>query len=513
MDLFLGLDLGTSNLKVLVMTDTGAIVARGAASYPLLRPRPGWAVQYPGAWWAALVEVLADLRARAVPLGRVAAIGLSGQMHGLVLLDSAGNAVGPCQTWADARCAAEARLLERRVGARRLAAIAGSRANPSATAAKLLWMRRHDRDRWRAAAYFMLPKDYLRWRLTGALATDASDASGTLLCDITMRDWSPPLLAALGLPANASLPILASHAVTGQLMRSAAALLGLRAGIPVMAGGGDVECAAIGQGIVGGEADAGIALATLGTAGQFFAATERPLIATERGLQTLCHVVPDRWHVMGALLIGASAMDWLAGILAPPGGAPPAVAQLLDEAAHEPTGARGLLFVPYVNGTRMPVVDPAASGAFVGLRPWHTRASLARAVVEGVALALREGLEASRAAGIPIRRVRLAGGAQRHPLWARVQADAFGVPVELGAAENASALGAAMLAAIGSGAIASFPAAAALVAQPDVDPIEPDPAATALYTERAALLRTVTRQLRPTWRALAEDASPEDAGH
>jgi xylulokinase len=206
-------------------------------------------------------------------------------------------------------------------------------------------------------------------------------------------------------------------------------------------------------------------------------------------------------------------MDWLAGILAPLGGAPPAVAQLLDEAAHEPAGARGLLFVPHVNGTRMPTVDPAASGAFVGLRPWHTRASLARAVVEGVALALREGLEASRAAGIPIRRVRLAGGAQRHPLWARVQADAFGVPVELGAAENASVLGAAMLAAIGSGALASFAAAAALVAQPDVDPIEPDPAATALYTERAALLRTVTRQLRPTSRALAEDASPEDAGH
>src|SRR5258706_4165522 len=475
MDLFLGLDLGTSNLKALVMTDTGAIVARGASSYPLLRPQPGWAVQHPGAWWAALVEVLADLRARAVPLGRVAAIGVSGQMHGLVLLDSAGNAVGPCQTWADARCAAEAKLLERRVGARRLAAIAGSRANSSATAAKLLWMRRHDRDRWRAAAYFVLPKDYLRWRLTGALATDASDASGTLLCDITMRDWSPPLLAALGLSASASLPILASHAVTGQLMHSAAALLGLRAGIPVMAGGGDVECAAIGQRIVGGGADAGVALGTLRTAGQFFAATERPLIATERGLQTLCPAVPDRWPVIGALLIRGSAMDWLGGILAPPGGAPPAVAQLLDEAAHEPAAARGLLFVPHMNGTRMPAVDPAASGAFVGLRPWHTRGSLARAVVEGVALALQEGLEAARAAGIPIRRVRLAGGAQQHSLWARVQADAFGGPVELGAAEKTPALGAARLAPLGSGATPAVPPAAAPVPRPDVDPNRPAP--------------------------------------
>src|SRR5258708_12229607 len=174
MDLFLGLDLGASNLKALVMTDTGAIVARGASSYPLLRPQPGWAVQHPGAWWAALAEVLADLRGRAWPLERVEAIGLSGEMHGLVLLDSAGNAVGPCQTWADARCAAEARLLERRVGARRLAAIAGSRANPSATAAKLLWMRRHDRDRWPPPPHFMLPNDYLPCRLTPALPTHST---------------------------------------------------------------------------------------------------------------------------------------------------------------------------------------------------------------------------------------------------------------------------------------------------------------------------------------------------
>lgn len=499
--LFLGLDLGTSSLKALVTDERAAIVTSASAGYSLRRTHPGWAEQEPADWWAALIAALGELRARDVPLARIAAIGLSGQMHGLVLLDAGRAPLGPCQTWADNRCAVEARSLERRVGRERLSQIVGSRANASATAAKLLWLRRHEPERWQAAAHLLLPKDYLRLRLTGVQGTDVTDASGTLLYDVAAREWSAEVLGALGIPAALLPPITESIAVAGALLPEAAAPLGLRAGIPVIKGAGDAECAAIGHGLVGAPDDAGLGLATLGTAGQFFAVTSRPVVDVSRGLQTLCHAAPDRWHVMGAILTGASALDWLAATLATPGSAAPRVHALLDEAINEPAGARGLLFLPYLNGTRMPAPDPHAAGAFVGLRPAHTRATLTRAVVEGVALALREGMEAARAAGIRVTRVRLAGGAAKHPLWERVLADVFGVPVERGTTEEASALGAALLAAVGSGALPSLATAAQLTST-SMSVTEPDSLAAALYVERAAVMRQLAMRLRPAFQAL-----------
>ena len=490
-DLTLGFDLGTSSLKALVMDGAGRVVAGTSRAYPLSRPKPGWAEQQPEHWWRAAADALAELDARGVPLGRVASIGLSGQMHGLLLLDAEGKPVAPCHTWADARCEAEARFITRQVGVERLRAISGSAASTSATAAKLLWLRAHEPEHYAAARHLVLPKDYLRWRLTGAYATNPSDASGTLLCDVAAREWSAELLDALEIPANLLPPIVASAEVTGTLTGVAARELGLRAGVPVMAGGGDAECAALGLGLVGESGDAGCGLATLGTAGQFSAVCSTPVIDAMGRMQTLCHVVPARWHLMTAILAGGSALAWLAGLLLPGRAQDDALDALLTEAEREPPGARGLLFVPHLNGVRVPEMDSGVAGAFVGLRPEHTRATLTRAAVEGVALALRDGLVAARVLGLSIERVRLAGGVNRAALWARVQADVFGVPVEVGTTEDASALGAALLAAAGTGKIASL-ASGAAAGSYVTRTYQPNPGASTLYEElHARMTRTI----------------------
>lgn len=505
---FLGLDLGTSGLKALATDARGETLTCVSQPYPLLRPHPGWAEQAPAAWWAALGAALDALRAQDIALDALDGIGLSGQMHGLVLLDAHGEPLGPCQTWADSRCEREARAFERRVGRARLLRIAGSHVYTSATAPKLLWMRQHEPDRLRTAAHLLLPKDEVRFRLTGTLATDVSDASGTLLCDVAARDWSAELVAAAQVPAGLLRPVVEATAVAGTVNREAARTLGLRAGTPVVAGGGDAACAAVGQGLLGDEAtDRGVALATLGTAGQLFAATREPCAAPDGALQTLGHAVPGRWFVMRSILAGGAAMEWLASLLAP-GTAEEAaneraatLAALLAGAADESAGAGGVLFLPHLDGVRSPRMDPAASGAFVGLGLGTTRARLARAVIEGVALALREGLDAVRALGIPVERVRLAGGVNSHAPWPQIQASVYGLPVERGTTDDASALGAAWLAAAGVGAFTLEDAAARIAPRPG-DVTLPDPRAAEAYAQLARLHRSAQRQLRGTFHAL-----------
>lgn len=501
--LFLGLDLGTSSLKALALDTRGVVAGRASRAYPLMRQQPGWAEQNPDDWWQAAIGAVGDLARQGLQMEGVAALGLSGQMHGLVALDGHGEPLGACQTWADARCLAEARRIERRIPPARLLALTGSRAYSSALAAKLLWLRRHAPDRWRAVRHALLPKDYLRWRLTGAFSTDASDASGTLLCDIERRDWSDEILAALDIPRGWLPPVYESTMESGVLTTEAARALGLRPGIPVIAGGGDAECAALGMGLMGGSPeDTGVALVSLGTAGQFFAVTPRPLVDAAGRVQTLCHAVPDRWHLMRAVLSGASTLDWLArAVAAPDTGAVP-VETLLAEAEREPPGANGLLFLPHLNGTRVPVMDSAVGGAFVGLRPEHGRGALARAVVEGVALALRDGMVAARELGVGVAHIRLAGGAGRHPLWVCVVADVFGLPVELGTTEDASALGAALLAGTGAGAFASLEAAARMACHTGVE-VMPDAAASATYAQLAEVASAAQGRLRSTFHALA----------
>lgn len=472
--LYLGIDVGTSALKLVVVTARGALVDEASVAYPLARSGPLVAEQDPADWWRALRMATRRLRGRRVETTRIEGIGVTGQMHGLVLLDERDEVLGPCQTWADSRCLAETRLLERRVGAHRLQRLAGSRAYTSATAAKLLWMQRHEPARFGAAHRVLLPKDELRRRLTGHVATDPSDASGTLLFDVTQRAWSAEVCDRAGVPRTLLPPVLASIDIAGKLTGEAARQLGLRSGLPVVTGCGDTESAALGQGLVGAEADAGLALVTLGTSGQLLVAIQEPIVLDHDGVQTLCHAVPDRWHMMYALLAGGSAAQWIAGVTGDP------VAHALDAASLVPPGADGLLFIPSINGARAPVVDPFASGAFLGLRATHTSAQLARAVIEGVALSLRAGLDSVRQAGIGVDRVCLAGGAIRHPLWARVLADALGLPVVYGDGETGSAYGAALLAMVGTGALASCAAIPSILPTPATR-IEPETSAASLY--------------------------------
>jgi xylulokinase len=503
---FLGLDLGTSSLKVLATDAYGVALATVSRRYPLMRAQPGWAEQEPHAWWAALVAALDDLRAMGMSLDALDGIGLSGQMHGLLLLDAHGEALGPCQTWADSRCSAEARSFERRVGRARLLRLAGSAVYTSATAPKLLWTQRHEPERLRAAAHLLLPKDELRFRLTGTLATDASDASGTLLCDVAARKWSDELVAIAGVPQGLLPPVLEATDIAGVVSATAARTLGLRAGIPVVAGGGDAAVAGVGQGLLGGAESVGLGLATLGTAGQFFTTVPLPQTCPDGALQTLCHAIPGGWFVMRCILAGGSAMEWLAGLLAPEASEAArgdALRALLAAAEEEPAGARGVLFLPHLNGVRSPAMDAMAAGAFLGLRADTSAGQLARAVIEGVALALREGLDAVQAGGIAIERVRLAGGANRLAPWAAIQASVYNLPVEQSAVgDDASALGAAWLAAAGVGAL-RLETAAARVAGRGAAPILPDAAAAQTYQRLAPIFRDAQQRLYRIQRALA----------
>lgn len=481
--LYLGVDVGTSALKVVTLTARGDVVGEASASYPLTRTSPRIAEQDPDEWWRALRAGMRRLRADGVETARIAAIGVTGQMHGLVLLDECGAVLGPCQTWADSRCIGETSLFERRVGAHRLHRVTGSRAYPSATAPKLLWTRRHEPQRFRFAQRALLPKDELRRRLTGGLATDPSDASGTLLFDVGARAWSPEVAARAGIPLSLLPPVVPSTAIVGALADAAARWLDLPSGLPVVTGCGDTESAALSMGAVGGASDAGLVVVTLGTAGQLFAVTSQPLVVGG-GVQTFCHAVPDRWHLMYALLAGGSAAGWVAGVTGQ------SIPDALDAASVIPAGADGLLCIPSLNGTRAPVVDSLAPAALIGLRETHTSAHLARAAVEGVALSLRSGLNAMRQAGVAVERARLAGGASRHPLWARVLADALELLVEYGGSESGSAFGAALLAMVGTGELSSCSSIPDML-RPRAIVVKPDEQSAAVYA-----------RILPTWKEL-----------
>jgi len=504
--LMLGIDLGTSSVKALLLREDAQVERVASAPYTLHRSIDGTAEQDTNDWWHALRLCLGHLRAAGASLNHISAIGLSGQMHGLITLDRAGQPLGTCHTWADTRSSAALAELAARVDTVRLSSITGSGPYTSATVSKMLWMRANDPERWRRTAYVLLPKDEMRRRLTGVLATDPSDASGTQLLDIGTRRWSDELLAALDLSPGLLPPILESAAIAGTLSRDAAHALELSDGIPVVTGGGDAECAALGVGIDGGPEHARTALISLGTAAQCFLAVNAPRIDPSGWLQTFCHVVPDHWHVMYPLLMGASALDWLSGLTSPPSKVRVPAEALLDDARMSPPGACGLIFLPYVDGMRVPVEVPTPQSAFVGLNARHSRADLARAVVEGIAISLDGGIRAAQANGLATERIRLAGGGARHAIWAQTLADVTGLPVERCIAHDASARGAALLAAQGVGARETVLRAledSALVNEVSAPVTELSP----LYQRKAAITHDLLSTLRPAFRQIEANLS------
>jgi xylulokinase len=426
-----GIDVGTTGTKAVAITPDGEVLARAERPYPVATPHPGWSEQDPEDWWTAAQACLEEVTA-----GRdVAGIGLSGQMHGLVALDDADQVIRPAILWNDGRTGAECAEIEERIGLERLIELTGNRALAGFTAPKLLWLRRHEPDAYARIAHILLPKDYVRLRLTGERAIDVADASGTLLLDVGAREWSAEVLDALALERR-WLPTLFESPATS----------GLADGVPVAAGAGDCAAAALGVG-----ADRpGPASIVLGTSGVVFATLPAYEHDAEARVHVFCHAVPGGWHAMGVMLAAAGSLQWLREVAA----RDVTFDELLDEAERWPPGTDGLLFAPYLSGERTPHADADARAAFVGLELRHDRGALCRAVLEGVAYGLRDSLELLRALGVEIEVARVSGGGARSRLWLQIVASTLGVPLELTAAEEGSAFGAALLGGVAGGVFA-----------------------------------------------------------
>jgi len=455
-----GIDVGTSGVKALALSPAGEILARAERTYPLSTPRPGWAEQDPEAWWSAAQGALADLAVEPT------SIGWSGQMHGLVVLDEHGDAIRPAILWNDQRTAAECAEIEERVGLERLVALTGNRALTGFTAPKLLWLRNHEPESFARIRRVLLPKDYVRHRLTGEQAIDCADASGTLLFDVAHRRWSEEVLEALELPGE-WLPAARESTEVG--------------------GAGDQAAGALGVGVAG----PGPLSVVLGTSGVVFAALDAYRPEREARLHTFCHAVPETWHAMGVMLSAAGSLQWLRAALG--GGAP--YDDLLHEAAGWEPGTEGLLFQPYLQGERTPHADPAARGAFTGLSLRHDRGALVRAVLEGVAYGLRDSLELLRGVGVEATSARISGGGARGELWPKIVASVLGLPLERTEAEEGAAFGAALLGAVKGGGFADAHEAVAACVRV-CDRVEPDPAWQAAYENGYARYRLLYPTLR-----------------
>jgi xylulokinase len=448
---FLGIDVGTGGTRALVIDAGGRLVGSATAEHiAFASPRPGWAEQDPDDWWRATGEAVRGVLARTgLSGGDIAGVGFSGQMHGSTLLDERGAVVRPALLWCDQRTSAECREITERIGADRLIALTSNPALTGFTLPKLLWVRRHEPERWARVRAVLLPKDYVRYRLTGDRATDVADASGTLLFDVTNRRWSSEVAAALDLDLSLLPQAYESPAVTGRISADGAAATGLREGTPVVAGGGDQAAGAVGMGIV----QPGLVSATIGTSGVVFAATDRPALDPKGRLHTFCHAVPGRWHMMGVTLAAGQSLRWFRdrfGAGADDGRDP--YERLTEEAGGVPAGAEGALWAPYLMGERTPHLDPDARAALVGLTASHTRGHVVRAILEGVAFSLQDSFRIFADLAVPVTRVRLGGGGARSPLWRQIQADVYGYDIDIVEAEEGAAFGAAILAGVGAGA-------------------------------------------------------------
>ncbi len=487
--LVLGIDVSTTATKAVLVDGTGAVRGIGVAEYGFDVPRPLWSEQDPGLWWdGAIAAIRSVFAATGVSGADVAAVGLTGQMHGAVLLDRAGEVLRPAILWNDQRTAAECDAIRAAVGPERLIEITGNDALTGFTAPKLVWIRDHEPDVWRRVAHVLLPKDYVRLRLTGDYALDKADGAGTLLFDLAARDWSPEVLAALGIDPAWMPPTFEGPEVTGRITADAAAATGLRAGTPVVAGGGDQSANAVGVGAV----VPGTVALSLGTSGVVFATTDRPLYEPHGIVHAFCHALPGRWHMMSVMLSAAGSLRWFRDALAP--GEP--FGDLVASAAEAPAGSDGLWFLPYLSGERSPHPDPLARGAFIGLTVTHDRRHMTRAVLEGVAFGLRDGLDLMTAAGMPVpHQIRASGGGTASALWRQILADVLDAEIATVNTSEGAAYGAALLAAVGAGWYPDVDAAcsALVVATPSAEP-GPDAAA---YAEAHALYRDLYPALAP----------------
>ncbi len=467
-----GIDVGTTGVKALSISPSGEVLARAEQTYRLSTPHPGWSEQDPDDWWQAAQAALHRLGAHGV-----AGIGLSGQMHGLVLLDERLHVLRPAILWNDQRTDAQCRQIEERVGLERLIALTGNRALTGFTAPKLLWVREHEPDVYARAAHLLLPKDVIRLRLTGERATDVADASGTLLFDVSGRRWSEEVLGELDVPTRLLPRAYESPESSGETPL----------GIPVAAGAGDQAAGAIGVGVD----RPGPLSVQIGTSGVVFAALPAFQADPQARVHAFCHAVPQVWHAMGVMLSAAGSLSWLRDVVAPDAG----YDELVALAAPWAPGAEGLTFLPYLAGERTPHADPDARGAFVGLSLRHDRGALVRAVLEGVAYGLRDSLELLRELGVEPLVGRALGGGARSELWLRIVASVLGIPLERVSVEEGAAYGAALLGGVAGGVFHDVhEAVAACVRTRDV--VEPVPEWRDVYEEGYRRFRALYPALR-----------------
>jgi xylulokinase len=487
----LGVDVGTVSVRAVLVDAQGQCLRSGSRSYPLVVPRPLWAEQDPTLWWEKGCEAIREAL-QGSDVNDVAAVGLTGQMHGLVLLDSKGNVLHPAILWCDQRTPAECEELEKSLPEGRVRELTLNPVLPGFTAPKLLWVRRCEPELFARARWFLLPKDYFRYRLTGERVTDPSDASGTSLFEVASGHWSGEILAAAGLRGDWLPRVVQSTAVGSRVSTEAAGPTGLPAGVPVVGGAGDQAAGAVGCGVV----SPGQVSVSLGSSGVVFTPVASPARDALGRLHTFCHAAEGMWHLMGVTQAAGLSLRWLREkVLGPPG---PSYEELDMEAATAPAGADGLVYLPYLQGERTPHLDPCARGTLVGLTTHHTRAHIVRAVMEGVAMSLLDCLSIMEDLGIKPAEVRFTGGGARSKLWASIVADVFARRVVLLEADEGPAYGAALLAGVGA---RFFPnvAAACKGAVRLAGAVEPDSLRTEVYRHAYPVFRKLYTRLAPVF--------------
>ena len=499
----IGIDIGTSGTKTALFDEQGRKVASKTVEYPLYQPHEGWAEQEPRDWWCATVEGIRAVTAD-IDKTEIAGVGLSGQMHGLVMLDGEGEVLRRSIIWCDQRTAHQCDEITERVGAVRLMEITKSPALTGFTASKILWVREHEPEIYEKCRTILLPKDYIRYMLTGERATEVSDASGMQLLDIARRDWSGEVLDALGIDRGLLGKVYESHEVTGRINAAASEATGLPVGIPVVGGAGDNAASAVGCGVVSG----GRAFTTIGTSGVVFAHSPSLAADPQGRMHSFCAAVPGEWHVMGVIQSAGLSLRWFRDNFC---GTEQAEAKrrgvdvykVMDEvAASSAVGSGKLLFLPYLMGERTPHLDPNARGAFIGLTSTHTRGDMLRAVMEGVTFALRDSLELFSAAGITVGDMMACGGGASSPLWRQMLSDVFGCRVRTAASNEGGALGAAILAAVGAGIYADVrEACGAVIGEGTV--CEPDTERSRRYAELYAIYRRLYGHLKDEYAAMS----------
>ena len=500
---FLGIDIGTGGTRAVLLDASGRVVSSATAAHaPFASLHAGWAEQDPSDWWNAVCNTIPECLERGkTAAGEISGIGLTGQMHGLVLLDQSGRVLRPSIIWCDQRTEVECREITEKIGAAQVLELTASPALTNFTLPKIWWVQKNEPEIWARVATILLPKDYIRLRLSGSRATDVADASGTLLFDVAGRQWSRPMMEASRLNPDVLPKVFESREISGHVSEEGARATGLRAGVPVVAGAGDQAAGAVGLGIV----RPGAVSATIGTSGVVFAATASPVRDPAGRIHTFCHAVPQRWHVMGVTQAAGYSLRWFRDQFGANGD--PRLddyARLMTEASAAPAGADGLLWAPYLMGERTPYLDPNARGALVGISSTHTRAHVIRAILEGVAFSLRDTLTIFAELKIPVESIRLGGGGARGDLWRQIQADVYGMPVGLPEAEEGPAFGAALLAGVGVGNWTSVENAADASVRVSQQ-IEPGPQNVTLMNRRYREYRNLYPALRDLQRNIRRE--------